>query len=201
MVRAIGVPLRRGALLLLVVVALVGGAPVPGDAATTDDDWTVEAVPGSDLRFSFPGTWQVASSEQLARLRAAMPTEGTGIDMLLAVIDPAGANDNISVNRYSGTDAAEWWTNFAEFRSTMELSADQSDGKVVAMGKRRVGGRPLYWSIERDPDPIVGVPMLFTEIELREAKDVVLTFSVTISTQSPHPLATTRRVIAGITSG
>ena len=65
-------------------------------------------------------------------------------------------------------------------------SADSSDGKLLATGKRHIKGMPVYWSLETYTDPSVGVPVYYVEFEVRTGRDSVLTAAMNVNKDTPH---------------
>jgi hypothetical protein len=168
-----------GALMAIVVpFASVSSAM----AATDDSDtatWVDEPVPGTPLTVKRPARWVVQDRTVTKQFGSA-----TAADVHLMISNPDNG-DNAVVNRFVGPDA-EWYSSFGEWKQVAKASAASSKGKLLATGRRTIGGMPAYWDLETYKDPAAGVPIYFSEFEVRTGSDNVVTVAITIAKDVPH---------------
>ena len=158
--------LALGAALLLSGGVTAAHGQEAGAAADTTS-WTTKAIPKTHLTVQYPSSWRVFK-----------PRSITGQAVVLKVGDPKSDGDNLVVIIYTGKDAF-WYHDLAEYQAVAEASAEFSDGEVVGSASPgRVGTMPSYRHIESYM--LHKLPVLFGNLEILQAKGIVVTFSVTV---------------------
>ncbi len=186
---------RRIIVVVLTLLLVAFGAPVAGAALVGDDSdastWVTEPIPGTVLTMQRPATWTLPGTEAIAST-----SSGADATALLVVANPANG-DNVVVNRWDGKNAG-WYENDVAFRRMAKVSAEVSDGKLLATGKRTIGGMPAYWEIETYRDPASGDAVVYAEFEIRTGVHRVLTLAINVSKQAPHARQVVENFVDGV---
>ena len=159
------------------------------DAVTDDSDsttWVNESVPGTPFTLRRPAHW-VVNPPSTNQLDSASPG-----DIRLVIANPENG-DSVIVNRFVGKNG-QWYPHFTDFEQAARLSAEQSEGKLLATGRRELKGTPVYWSLETFEDVNAGVPVYYVEFESPDTRKSVVTFAMNINRDTPHA----RRLITNL---
>ena len=172
-----------------------GIAGAETEDVSDDSAWVDEDVPNSAIAVAYPEGWVHGP---VADIQAQV---GQQAKVLLAVGDPAadGSGDNMVVDRWTGRNAS-WYGNVDTYKAEIKQGAAMSDGKVLAAGKRRVGRMPAYWSIEREIDTQLGVPVLYGDLQIRENKHSVVAVFVAVAADRPYARQVVENVLHDVST-
>jgi hypothetical protein len=170
--------------MVLVVVpfaASVGAAPTIDDSDSST--WVDEPAPGTPLVLKRPARWVAVVDPAELRQRTGAP-DVPDVEMRLMIYDPDNG-DNAIVNEFTG-QAAGWYSTFDEWKQTAKASAASSHGRLLDVGKRTIDGMPVLWEVETYRDPQAGVPIYYSEFEVRTGTQSVVTVALNINKDVPH---------------